>query len=257
MKRMPKCLIRVSQTPRNFVQHLLFRQVRAALKVLQFYFGHIAVKAALQISVQFGKRLVVLVPLSHLFKPMFVDIPASGGWYIDGGLLHNNPSQIALEEAHRIWPIVMRFCIVSIGAGLQKNVEFIDIKDSDAPKGKAQSTLYAMFPPILRNKIVQMVKNTPTGVIALKKIGQAYVDMSTSSEPIHESVFKLANSAEFDLRFPYHRFNVERGIDSIGLEEWNAMRIAELTGQYMRESEVEMKRNRCVQDLWEPVQVEC
>jgi hypothetical protein len=52
-------------------------------------------------------------------KPMFVEIPAPGGWFVDGGLRHNNPSQLALDEAHRLWPTVKRFCLVSIGTGRQ------------------------------------------------------------------------------------------------------------------------------------------
>src|SRR5437667_6244003 len=28
------------------------------------------------------------------FRKMFVDVPAPGGWYIDGGLRHNNPTQL-------------------------------------------------------------------------------------------------------------------------------------------------------------------
>ena len=67
------------------------------------------------------------------FKPMFVEIPAPGGWFLDGGFRHNNPSQLALDEAHRLWPTVKRFCLVSIGTGRQRNVEFVDIKDSDVP----------------------------------------------------------------------------------------------------------------------------
>ena len=39
---------------------------------------------------------------SSFFKSMFVDVPAPGGWYVDGGLRHNNPSQLALDEAQRI-----------------------------------------------------------------------------------------------------------------------------------------------------------
>ena len=62
------------------------------------------------------------------FRSMFVDVPAPGGWYVDGGLRHNNPSQLVLDEAARIWPSVKRFCLVSIGTGRQRYRVFICTK---------------------------------------------------------------------------------------------------------------------------------
>ena len=189
------------------------------------------------------------------FRSMFVEVPAPGGWYIDGGLRHNNPSQLALDEARRIWPTIKRFCLVSIGTGRQKNVQFVDIKDSDTPKAK--SSLGSVLSRMPGVSILRTVKNTPSGLMELKKIGKACVDLSTSSEPIHQAIFRLANSPDTDLQFPYHRFNVEKGMEFIALEEWKAkVRIGELTEQYMREGEGEVKRNRCVNDLWKPAKVE-
>ena len=54
------------------------------------------------------------------------------------------------------------------------------------------------------------------------KISKAYVDMSTCSEPVHETMFLTANSTDSDLQFPYHRFNVEKGMECIGLGKWKA-----------------------------------
>ena len=154
------------------------------------------------------------------FRSMFVDVPAPGGWYIDGGLRYNNPSQLALHEARRIWPAIKRFCLASIGTGRQKNVEFIHIKDTNAPRTiQRKRSLGSMLSGMPGINILGTVKNTPTGLIELKKIYEACVDISTSSEPIHQDIFRLANSRDTDLRFPYHRFNVEKGIESIGLEE--------------------------------------
>jgi Patatin-like phospholipase len=191
------------------------------------------------------------------FKPMFVDVRIPGGWYIDGGLGHNNPSQLALDEARRIWPTVKRFCLVSIGTGRQKNVEFVDIKDSDTP-GESKSPLTSALSWMPGGDVVRTVMNTSAAMMELKKIAKACFDMSISSEPVHQSIFKSANSPDPDLRFPYHRFNVEKGTESIDLQEWKAkVRIGELTTQYMREGEGELKRNNCVNDIWRPAAVEC
>src|SRR5213079_2141007 len=47
------------------------------------------------------------------FKPIFIQKPAPGGWYVDGGLKRNNPSVTALNEAQERWSNIKQFCIVS------------------------------------------------------------------------------------------------------------------------------------------------
>lgn len=193
------------------------------------------------------------------FKKMYVPLPAPGGWYLDGGLRHNNPSQLALDEGHRIWPTVKRFCLVSIGTGRQSNVEFVDIKDSDVPRTSGSKSLFhSLGSRIPGAKAVRSAKNAPGGAMELAKIGKACVELSTNSEPIHQSIFKMAvQSHDPDLRFPYHRFNVDRGMETVGLEEWKAnVRIGEFTRRYMTEGEGESKRNACVKDLLHPAAVE-
>jgi len=61
-----------------------------------------------------------------LFKAMFISIPTPGGWYVDGGMSHNNPAELALQEAERIWPVVERFGLVRIGAGRQRSVTLVE-----------------------------------------------------------------------------------------------------------------------------------
>src|SRR5947207_7287931 len=101
--------------------------------------------------------------------------------------------------------------------------------------------------------MIRIIKNTPGGGKELKNIAEACIAMSTSSEPIHQTIYRLATSPDLDLRFPYHRFNVQKGMDTIGLEEWKAsVRMGELTAQYMREGEGETKRNDCAKDLLKP-----
>ena len=56
------------------------------------------------------------------FREMFIDDPPPGMDFMDGGLLHNNPSSIALQEARCIWPTIKHFGLVSIGTGRPKSV---------------------------------------------------------------------------------------------------------------------------------------
>jgi predicted acylesterase/phospholipase RssA len=198
------------------------------------------------------------------FRRMFVDVPTPGGWFIDGGVRFNNPSELALAEARRFWMPVKRFCLVSVGTGRQKNVEFMNTKDSNSPAGKMGSTSKFSISGVL-SKIpgaqrARKVKNAPSGLAELKKIAAACVEMSASSEPVHDTMVGTANSSDPDIRqgLRYHRFNVERGMDSIGLQEWKTtVRMGELTAQYLADEEGRQKRNACVQDLLKPSVVEC
>jgi len=54
------------------------------------------------------------------FKEMYIDVPRPGVTYVDGGLGHNNPAELALDEAGRIWPDNKSFCLLSIGTGRQQ-----------------------------------------------------------------------------------------------------------------------------------------
>src|SRR5271156_6653364 len=101
------------------------------------------------------------------------------------------------------------------------------------------------------------MKNTAAGVKELKNVGLACVKLSTSSEPIHQELARSAISSDPHLRFPYWRFNVETGMDSIGMEEWKAsLRLGELTRLYMREVKAQEDKVACAQRLIEPPPVE-
>jgi predicted acylesterase/phospholipase RssA len=188
------------------------------------------------------------------FDPMFIGVPAPGEWYVDGGLRYNNPAQLALEEAGQIWPRVKRFTVVSIGTGRQSNVEFVNIQDSQAPLDVPESLFGQIIGAIPG---ASAIRNTTRGITELANVGKACVEMSTSSEPTHRAMLKLAYAANSQSRFPYYRFNVESGMDSIGLEEWRAnVRMGELTRQYMREETRKIEKRACVECLIRPSPVE-
>ena len=54
------------------------------------------------------------------FKAMTVDRPRPAITYVDGGMGYNNPSELALTEARRIWSTCTQFGLVSIGTGRPK-----------------------------------------------------------------------------------------------------------------------------------------
>jgi predicted acylesterase/phospholipase RssA len=193
-------------------------------------------------------RATTAAPL--YFKPMRIEDPRPGPFYVDArGLRHNNP------EAHHLWPSTTRFCLVSIRTGRQQTVEFVNIDETAAELQEESSSRHvrSVALAILGSRLARTVANTRRGVGQLKRIAEACVKRSTSSEPVHQDLFKRAYSQGLDRGLRYHRFNVEKGMDSIGLEEWKAnSRLAQLTDDYMRESEAEKKRNDCVKDLLDP-----
>src|SRR5579859_253828 len=74
------------------------------------------------------------------FKEMYIDNPSPGVNYVDGGLGHNNPSQVALDEAGRIWRTSKYFCLVSIGTGRQRASRIID---TSKPKNNIEDNVHS------------------------------------------------------------------------------------------------------------------
>lgn len=188
------------------------------------------------------------------FKAMYIDNPRPGIHYIDGGLGHNNPSQIALTEAQRIWPDGKRFCLVSVGTGRQKATRLIQT-------GRVDLDVYIQL-SILRNVISaiprvaatvpgwEIAKNFPPGVLALIKIAGALAELVTNSEDIHQQLEQVSKSADLDKQFPYFRFNVEPDLGNIGLEDWSKEEdIAAYTATYLEEYGTRERRMACVKSL--------
>jgi predicted acylesterase/phospholipase RssA len=81
------------------------------------------------------------------FKPIEIESPRPGGTFMDGGLAHNNPAEVALSEAQKIWTKTKRFCVVSIGTGRLKSIPIVELesttsesKESATRKGTSRPT---------------------------------------------------------------------------------------------------------------------
>ena len=182
------------------------------------------------------------------FKPITITMPPPGGTFVDGGLTHNNPGELALSEAQRIWSTVKRFSLTSIGTGRSKAVKIVDTTSKKLDG--------------LSSKTVRFTTGTTSrvaaGKAALGKIREACVELASSSEPVHQRLLKDSTSVDPEKRFPYHRFNVERDMHEIELQEWKQMEaIGSHTARYMEEGEGESKRDHCVQDLMNPAAIQC
>ncbi|CAK7221370.1 hypothetical protein SBRCBS47491_004506 [Sporothrix bragantina] len=115
------------------------------------------------------------------FDPIYIGDPGEEEIYIDGGLGYNNPVEQVLEEASRIFPGRNVDCVVSIGTGVAGVIRF-----PSSPKTSPFQLVHAL------------------------------TEMATDSDRTAERVYyQYRNTPNV-----YFRFNVDRGLNGIELDEW-------------------------------------
>lgn len=223
------------------------------------------------------------------FPPARVEVPPGPpGMYVDGGVRANNPSWEAKVEGAKQWKTRKCF-IVSVGTGVQRPVDFVgkqkashatkvtefagaidqrpdnggqpskspfgaiqrDLKNVGTKLGRRVKSATTMFQPV-RDKAAQ-ISRIPAGVKVTAHIVKALVSLSTSSESTHLRVSEEAHAQDEAAQFPYFRFNVQRGLDEIGLEEWRmAEAMADVTRSYLDIPDVKHELERCAAGLLNP-----
>ena len=188
------------------------------------------------------------------FKPMKIDNPPPAIMYIDGGLGYNNPARLALVEAQRIWNSKKReICLVSIGTGQRSAVSIVDESQLESNL-EIQCSLFKVVQSSLSafaSKTIpywDTAKNIPPGLHALLKMAVALTSIATNPEAVHNELQR-----EADDQFPYFRFDVERNVGDIGLEDWKKLEaLATHTKAYMNTYDVEKKKIMCAKCLIDP-----
>jgi hypothetical protein len=187
------------------------------------------------------------------FTAMTIAKPAPAMAYVDGGLGHNNPAQLARDEAARLWPGCTP-CIVSIGTGLKKNIQVSTVGAVEKDIA-AQRSLFAQvknFIPSLLRKVPkwETVSNFPEGVIAILKMASAMSDLITNTEEVHEYMY--AASRQIAYSFPYFRFNMDREVGDIGLGDWKMLtNLSAFAAGYLTKGETKTSIALCAQQLLE------
>lgn len=180
--------------------------------------------------------------------------------YIDGGVGHNNPAQLARQEARRIWPSSRSCCLVSIGTGRPKaiRIDYAKLESSDElvrlnTRNAVLDSLKTYIPGFARAADnFKKVKNLPAGVMAVIQMAKAVSQLITSSEEVHRNLDTEAYENDANGQFRYFRFNVERDVGDIGfgditnIHDMNVDTIA-----YMGDSARFMKM-ACVKQLIAP-----
>lgn len=130
------------------------------------------------------------------FKPIEIEYVQ----YVDGGVGHNNPAELAIHEAHKIWPGRPIGCLVSIGTGLEDAIQLGD--GTEGGKGWKRAFLATISP------------STEFEI----EVAEWCVDLLTSSEKTNRDLKFRAD--RLGIRDHYFRFNVPQGMSKIGLEDW-------------------------------------
>ncbi|KAI9931191.1 hypothetical protein MW887_010851 [Aspergillus wentii] len=156
------------------------------------------------------------------FKRKKIGAPDREGEFVDGVMGSNNPVKLVLTEAQRIFPPDRPVsCIVSIGTG-KKYISQV----------KSPSLLQRIIPISL--------------IMAVK-------DMTTDCEAVAE---------EMERRFAnvpvYFRFNVEHGLQSVGLGEYKQLgNIKAQTIQYLGAFATDQKTTQVADGLYNDIQGRC
>lgn len=137
------------------------------------------------------------------FKCIEIGEPGLKEPFIDGGMGRNNPSQCLLHEAEMVFPNRRIGCLISIGCG-------------------QASTIGIGSKPTLFHRIL------PLHVVsALRFIA---TDCETTAQDVARQ-FK-------DREHVYYRFNVEQGLQKIGMNQYGRLEeVTAHTKQYLRKEE--------------------
>ncbi|KAF8579258.1 FabD/lysophospholipase-like protein [Ramaria rubella] len=140
------------------------------------------------------------------FKQIMIGQPGSQEYYIDGGIGCNNPIKQILEEAQVIFPGRTVACVISIGTGQSQTIGI------PTPN---------LFQRVLPLDVIQVLRSIST-------------DCEQSAQEIAQRFQSLPNV--------YIRFNVEQGLQGVGLSQWERLHeVTTHTGQYIRNVEVNQK----------------
>ena len=110
--------------------------------------------------------------------------------------LYDNPAELALSEARRIWTSAKRFCLISVGTGQLKSVKVVDArqgatKDFDVASGSKSR----------RSKSPRVEERKSAGLAALCHIEEVCVQLAACAEPVHQRL--LRDSHDPEKRFMY------------------------------------------------------
>ncbi|KAF2190033.1 FabD/lysophospholipase-like protein [Zopfia rhizophila CBS 207.26] len=133
------------------------------------------------------------------FRPIVVDRIKYG----DGGLVANNPTRLAIQEASEIWPGRSIGCLLSLGTGEVAPNQLVE--KEHLPREGWAGWIFASLAPKSKFQL---------------EVAKWCVQNTTRCAKVHNDI--LANVNRDGLRGTYFRLNTP-DIGNIGLEEWERM----------------------------------
>lgn len=112
----------------------------------------------------------------------------SGGTYVDGCLIHNNKSELAILEVHKIWEKGRTFCLLSIG----DRVVQTSLKVQETPPQSNQSCPEYLAPQLRP----QLPEWKPS-----KEFVETCVHLAVNCQNVHRRVNLLAKSNNLFIPF--------------------------------------------------------
>ena len=136
--------------------------------------------------------------------------------YVDGGMGYNNPIRALIQETSHIWPSERKIgCIVSIGTGVLISRDI----------GRTITPLF--------EKLAEMATDT-------EKIAREFEEEMKHRYGIEQKV--------------YFRFNVQHGLEQVGLEEWREMDRTKVATQHYLASDWS-RVEACSSQIFDPKSV--
>lgn len=170
-----------------------------------------------------------------MFAPIF--IPTLGGSFVDGAMGFSNPSELAMEEMSIIAPddVTQKICLVSIGSGRLRAIEFPDSSSPWLPN-------FLNVSKQIRSKLL---------------LAEKCMELLTCTEVVHQRLSVRARSSKASNELQYYRFNVEHGMEDISWGDVTKLTLAESTArEYLNEHETREKVKSCVKDLMDLGEIE-
>jgi hypothetical protein len=165
---------------------------------------------------------------------------------------HRPASAFAIHEVARATVSTTRlFPAISLG---DLSIQSIDAGSTDYhnPAEVAVGEAAALWPGRPIDCLVSLgtgfQKNFSVGE-GWSEAAQTCLEIMRSCEQVHDTMYRMSQLRNF----AYFRFNVNRGLDGVGLLEWSEMGsrgdLAEVTGSYVRRNRVNDQVDKCLRLL--------
>ncbi|KAF8815225.1 FabD/lysophospholipase-like protein [Phlegmacium glaucopus] len=154
---------------------------------------------------------------------LFQDAGASG---------FNNPSQVAIDEAEKIFGDNVAITLVSLGTGL-RNLAGYEGKDSLSAKEQVKQEQIDSFTLRILDNAEQTRKNIKNARHLAKRIERQLFEVATDTEISHGRVYE---DFKREGRLPnYFRFNDDRGLSNVHLTDCRQKAVIEnMTNDWLR-----------------------